>query len=170
MGKRGYSIRKLKRALHNFPPTLREETGKPKRARSKWMDAITTLNEILLDPSADLRSGVKAINEMLTTIENVLLEGFFREYESWLESAQSQETAPPMPDSVVEKGSQIHRLILSRGRFILEILSKVKEGEKEEEEYQQATSVLFKMPDWMEEEDDDEDDDKDILGSPHKEG
>jgi len=169
MGKGSYSIRKLKKALHTFPPTLREEKGKPKRARGKWMDAITTLNEILLDPSADLRSGVKAINEMLTTIENVLLEGFFREYESWLGSAQSQEKAEPMPDSVVEKGSQIHRLILARGKFILEILSKLKEGGKEEDEYQQATSVLFKMPDWMEEEDD-EDDDKDIMEPLHKEG
>ncbi len=156
---KGYDMRKLKKALLHPPsPTKATATsdGKNKKsARAKWLDVISTLNEILLDPSADLRSGINAINEMLTVVENVLLEGFFKEYEEWLQSQKDGEKNT-MPQSLVEKGEKVHKLILSRGKFILTLLGKVKENEKEEQETP-ASSSLFQAPDWFDIDDTEED-------------
>jgi len=148
---KGYDMRKLKKALLQppAPPKASASGGKGKKsAKGKWLEAVSTLNEILLDPSADLRSGVNAVNEMLTVIENVLLEGFFKEYEDWLQT-QSEGKQNPMPQSLVEKGEKVHKLILSRGKFIITLLGKIKENQSEEQETSLSSS-LFQTPDWME--------------------
>lgn len=136
-----------KKKKNPIPQIFLDTGGDPTEAETNFLHNIEVLNKLLFSPDAKLRDAAKAINEMLTIVENILLSGFFNEYRKWI-GAGGEET---MPDRLVQWGEKIHKLITSRGRLVMDMLKQVREdeeGTKETEKEKGGVSFteLFHLP------------------------
>lgn len=107
-------------------------------------ELVRILNEIevtLFEEETDTKKGVKVINDLLATIERLLLRVFFAGYQNWLSTPNDSEKR--MPTDVVLVGEKIHKLILSRGKFILDVLKERLEDANKKAERGQD---LLKLP------------------------
>ncbi len=113
-------------------------------AEVDFMKNIEILNKLLFAPDAKLRDAAKAINEMLAIVENILLSGFFTEYRKWI-STGGQET---MPEKIVQWGEKIHKLIVARGRLVMDMLQQIKEDETNTKDEVTSSGLveLFQLP------------------------
>lgn len=109
-------------------------------------ELVRILNEIeytLFEENTDLKKGVKAINDLLATLEHLLLRVFYVGYQDWLSRDESERKE--IPAQLVTIGEKVHKLILSRGKFVLEMLREKLE-EKEEKKKVETGYELLKTP------------------------
>lgn len=109
-------------------------------------ELVRILNEIeytLFEENTDLKKGVKAINDLLATLEHLLLRVFYVGYQDWLSRDESERRE--IPAQLVTIGEKVHKLILSRGKFVLEMLREKLE-EKEEKKKVETGYELLKTP------------------------
>jgi len=129
---------------------------------SDLLEEVEKLNKLLFDPATSLREGALAVNKMLVLVENILLSAFFKEYERWIR--ESGGDIEELPQNLTTLGEKVHRLIVARGKFILEILQQIQreEAEKAGAQPQPKTPAeeLFTLPEhlaqYLEEEGEDE--------------
>lgn len=109
-------------------------------------ELVRILNEIeytLFEENTDLKKGVKAINDLLATLEHLLLRVFYVGYQDWLSRDEGERRE--IPAQLVTIGEKVHKLILSRGKFVLEMLREKLE-EKEEKKKVETGYELLKTP------------------------
>lgn len=121
----------------------------PKDVRAELLHNIEVLNKLLFSPNAKLRDAARAINEMLTIVENILLSAFFKEYEQWI--TKSGGDINELPNELVTLGEKIHKLIVARGKLVMDMMQQIKEDEEAMEEKQRSTQhntnkELFSLP------------------------
>lgn len=107
-------------------------SSSPADVRLDLLHNIEVLNKLLFSPKAKLRDAARAVNEMLTTVENILLSAFFKEYEKWI--AESGGDISKLPDKLIALGEKIHKLIVARGKLVMDMMQQIKEDEAKEEE------------------------------------
>lgn len=113
-------------------------------------ELVRILNEIevtLFEEETDLKKGVKAINDLLATIEHLLLRVFFVGYQDWL--SKPEDERKDIPASLVSMGEKVHKLILSRGKFVLEMLKEKLEGAEEKKKLETGYDLLKTPPELL---------------------
>lgn len=113
-------------------PTDSANVAAPKDVRAELLHSVEVLNKLLFSPKAKLRDAARAVNEMLTTVENILLSAFFKEYEKWI--VESGGDINNLPDKLVTLGEKIHKLIVARGKLVMDMMQQIREDEMREEE------------------------------------
>lgn len=118
--------------------------------RAELLHNIEVLNKLLFSPNAKLRDAAKAINEMLTVVENILLSGFFKEYEKWI--VENKGDVNQLPEELIVLGEKVHKLIVSRGKLVMDMLQQIKEDEEKEVETKAPipSTNLFRLPNEVE--------------------
>ncbi len=99
------------------------------------LEALQEISNLVVSENIDLRYAARKINDLLALIENLLVRVYLEGYNKWLrersEAAAQGLDEPPLPPEILTLGEKTHKMLIARGKFVLELLEKLQEKTQE---------------------------------------